>query len=157
MELSWKLRPSAGATSDPNIPSFLDCDLLGMDGKPLVGKCSTTTSTACRIDENCPAGELCIASDVADIELDWRVNAVAGHATFRCSDGNGRTAFELPTGTATITIAPRCPGDTPADPSTYAAPAPVQRTVVQGQTISIGAVELIIDVAGCTQQPCICQ
>jgi hypothetical protein len=155
VELSWKLRPVSGATTDPDIPSFLDCGLFGTDGLPLIGRCSTTGS-ACRIDSQCGAGETCLAREVSQIELDWDVGSTHGSTAFPCNDGNGRTAFVLATGTATIMVAPRCQDGLPADPRTYVAPAPVQYTVELGQTISVGAIELILDVSSCSQQRCVC-
>ena len=40
---------------------------------------------------------------------------------------------------------------------TYTAPAPEQRNVIVGNTISLGGVELLLEVSSCQQRPCICQ
>ena len=76
------------------------------------------------------------------------------------------TGFALPEGTASLSITPECPdpnhpgGNLPADLRTYVAPAPVIRQVKRGDTITLGAVELVIKVSnpcGLTaDQPCIC-
>jgi hypothetical protein len=55
-----------------------------------------------------------------------------------------------------LSVSPICAGG-PAAPDTYTAPAPVQRTVNVGDTVSLGAVELILQVSSCELQPCICQ
>ena len=36
------------------------------------------------------------------------------------------------------------------------APAPERRMVIAGDTVSLGAVELVLQVSSCNQQPCIC-
>ena len=45
--------------------------------------------------------------------------------------------------------------------TTYIAPAPEQRAVIVGNTVSLGAVELIVEMSSCGDRPgeqaCICQ
>lgn len=133
VELSWKLRPASGATSDPNVPGFLDCGILDNNGQRLPG-----------------------TGPVAFVELDWQVGASTGHAQWKCSDGHGVTGFELPAGTAILSTRPLCGTNDPASPDEYTAPAPEQRSVFVGDTVSLGGVELVVQVDSCTQQACIC-
>lgn len=97
---------------------------------------------------------------VTQIRLDWQVGAKTGFAQWRCTDYHGITSFDLPKGTALLSVRPICAsGD--ALPSTYIAPTPEQRTVIVGNTVSLGAVELIVETSNCGDQPdeqaCICQ
>ena len=136
MDLSWKLRPQSGATTDPNVPSpFVDCGLEGNDGTALAGP-------------------------IEWIELDWTVGAVAGHQTFCCYREHGVTTFDLPEGTASLSVVPLCSDGSTALLGTYVAPAPELRAVTVGATIALGAVELIVDVApdqaSCSTMPCVC-
>ena len=93
---------------------------------------------------------------VTQIRLDWQVGAETGFASWTCTDYHGVTGFDLPKGTALLSVRPVCAaGD--ALTSTYIAPAPEQRAVIVGNTISLGAVELIVEASSCGEQPCICQ
>jgi hypothetical protein len=136
VELSWQLRPSSGATAaDPSIPSFLDCSISDMSGHAIAS-----------------------THPVELIELDWQVGAKMGHSDFKCSDNHGVTGFDLPPGVATLSVVPLCGRGDPAESGTYTAPAPEQRSVIAGDTISLGAVELIVEVSACSaSHPCICQ
>ncbi|MEO8844967.1 MAG: hypothetical protein ABI591_15235 [Kofleriaceae bacterium] len=93
---------------------------------------------------------------VTQIRLDWQVGAETGFAAWRCTDYHGITSFDLPKGTALLSVRPICESGE-ALTSTYIAPAPEQRSVIVGNTISLGAVELIVQVTRCDVQPCICQ
>lgn len=93
---------------------------------------------------------------VTQIRLDWEmVGGGSGSAAWRCDDNHGVTGFDLPEGAALLSITPECVGG-PANPATYIAPAPEQRQVILGDTVSLGAVELVLQVSYCGQQPCIC-
>jgi hypothetical protein len=92
---------------------------------------------------------------VTGIRLDWQVGADHAFAVFDCGAGHGVTRFEVPPGDALLSVSPVCAAG-PADTSTYTAPAPEQRAVTVGNTVSLGAVELILEVASCDIQPCIC-
>jgi hypothetical protein len=100
---------------------------------------------------------------VTRIRLDWQVGEETGFDTWACTDYHGVTHFDLPKGTALLSVRPECAnGD--ALTSTYIAPAPEQRAVIVGNTISLGAVVLIVQIGDdnlgdnrCTEQPCICQ
>lgn len=93
---------------------------------------------------------------VTRIRLDWEVvGRGSGFASWRCGDNHGVTGFDLPEGEALLLVTPEC-AEGPADPATYTAPAPEQRHVILGDTVSLGAVELVLKVSYCGQQPCIC-
>ena len=96
---------------------------------------------------------------VTEIQLDWEIQDGSGRAgsqSWRCDDNHGVTGFDLPEGDALLFVTPRCAGG-PADTAAYTAPAPEQRTVIPGDTVSLGAVELVLQVSYCGQQPCICE
>ena len=93
---------------------------------------------------------------VTRIRLDWEVvGRGSGFASWRCDDNHGVTGFDLPAGEALLSITPECLEGS-ADAATYTAPAPEQRSVILGDTVSLGAVELVLQVSYCGQQPCIC-
>jgi hypothetical protein len=54
-------------------------------------------------------------------------------------------------------VSPLCSNGMVASASTYSAPAPEQRMVIKGKTISLFGVELLLEVSSCDLQPCICQ
>ncbi len=93
---------------------------------------------------------------VTRIRLDWEVGQTTGFATWKCTDYHGVTGFDLPAGTALLSVSPECASG-PATTTTYTAPAPEQRMVIVGNTISLGAVEMIVEASSCGAQPCICQ
>jgi hypothetical protein len=131
VELSWKLRPASSALSD----KFVDCDSgtdLGVGGK----------------------------RPVTAIRLHWRVDGQESSQAWRCQDNRGVTGFDLPEGTAQLWVTPEC-ADGPASPAAYITPAIVERAVTRGNTVSLGAVELVVEVSYCgpamgSTQPCIC-
>lgn len=92
---------------------------------------------------------------VTRIRLDWQVGADAGFATWPCKDNAGVTGFELPVGQALLSVTPEC-AEGAALPASYIAPAPERRAVILGDTVSLGAVELVVLVSYCDDQPCIC-
>jgi hypothetical protein len=93
---------------------------------------------------------------VTRIRLDWDVNGVLGSRSWRCDDNHGVTGFDLPEGEALLSIAPVC-AEGPASEATYTAPAPIMRRVIAGDTVTLGAVEIVLQVSYCGQQPCICE
>ena len=93
---------------------------------------------------------------VTRIRLDWEVGSRAGFATWLCTDNHGVTGFDLPEGPALLSVRPEC-AEGPALPSSYIAPAPERRNVILGDTVSLGAVELVVLVSYCGTQPCICE
>lgn len=126
VELSWRLRPAEGPLPDNPCSPFVCCDQVGSGTGP--------------IDQ---------------VRLDWQVGSAQGSTAWGCNLGDGVTGFDLPPGEALLTVSPVCTDGT-ADPATFAAPAPIARTVIAGGTISLGAVEIVLQVSSCTQQTCIC-
>lgn len=127
VELSWKLRPASSSLSD----KFVECDL-----------------------------EKYGAGSVTGIRLHWRVvgqdgGSIEGSQAWRCEFNHGVTGFDLPEGTADLWVTPDC-GPDEAAPGTYIAPARVQRDVIRGDTVSLGAIELVVSVSYCDLQSCIC-
>jgi len=96
---------------------------------------------------------------VTHIRLDWEVGDKQDFATWECDDNHGTTGFDLPEGNALLRVTPECAG-TQAVAASYIAPAAEQRRVIVGDTISLGAVEIIVVVTDCGDQsgdqPCIC-
>jgi hypothetical protein len=150
VELSWKLRPASSGLTE----KFVDC----VSEQPLPGTLDPTDTTRL---------------NVAMIRLHWEVEPKQGDApreegsqAWPCQDNQGVTGFALAEGSANLWVTPECEGGVEAAPDTYIAPARVQRTVIRGDTVSLGAVELVVSVSDCAGgpndvpgvpvQPCIC-
>ena len=103
---------------------------------------------------NCTSG-LDGTNPVTRIRLNWDVEGQLGSASWRCDDNHGVTGFDLPEGDALLSVTPECV-EGPANPAAFVAPPPEQRNVILGDTVSLGAVELVVEVSYCGQQPCIC-
>ena len=128
VELSWKLRPASSSLPD----KFVNCE-SGEEG----------------------------TQPVRRMRLDWTVTTeddrvVSGFDEWPCDDSHGVTGFDLPAGTALLSVTPICDVD-PALPGSYIAPAAEQRRVKLGDTVSLGAVELVVVVSYCPVQTCICE
>lgn len=93
---------------------------------------------------------------IASIRLDWIVEQQADHEQWPCNDSHGVTGFVLPAGSALFSVSPVCESGTPKATS-YIAPAVEQRNVILGDTVSLGAVELVVQVTDCAAQDCICE
>ena len=127
VELSWKLRPASSSLED----KFVECN-SGKDG----------------------------TNPVTRIRLEWVVNGDPGFEEWSCDDNHGVTGFALPPGSALFSVRPICGTEVIgryANPNSYIAPAAEQRNVILGDTVSLGAIELVVYVSYCDQQPCICQ
>lgn len=128
VELSWKLRPSSSALED----KFVGCDPKRDGTNPVI-----------------------------KMRLDWEVrddtDVWTGFRAWDCDDNHGVTGFELPAGEALLTVTPVCQDGAAAVRSSYIAPAAEQRRVIVGDTVSLGAVEIIVVVTDCPTQPCICE
>lgn len=96
------------------------------------------------------------AGAVTHIRLDWSVDGVSSFRQWPCEDDHGVTGFEIPEGKALLRVSPVCASGEAAA-GTYTAPAPEQRTVIAGNTVSLGGVELLLEVSSCGDQACICQ
>jgi hypothetical protein len=124
VELSWKLRPASGSLEN----KFVDCDFR-------------------------------VAYPVTKIRLHWAVDNGTGDSpgnegseAWSCQFNHGVTGFELAAGTANLWVTPECDNG-PARPEAYIAPAIVQRSVSRGDTVSLGAVELVVAVTDCKPPP----
>jgi hypothetical protein len=136
VELSWKLRPASSSLPD----KFVECDSNEPGTQP-----------------------------VRKMRLEWTVHTddnrdVSGSDAWPCDDSHGVTGFDLPAGTALLSVKPICdrrdvmpPMEFDALPSSYIAPAVEQRRVSLGETVSLGAVEVVVVVSYCDAQSCICE
>ena len=134
VELSWTLRPASSSLPD----KFIGCDTRDRSNGPLRGSNGEPLPPVTRI------------------RLDWEVGTRTGSESWRCSDNHGVTGFDLPEGDALLSVRPECT-EGPAFPDTYTAPAAELRHVILGNTMSLGAVELVLQVSYCGAQPCICE
>ena len=94
---------------------------------------------------------------IVAMRLVWQV--VGGDSNFEewpCGDSHGVTGFALPPGPTLFSVVPIC-GSGDADESSYIAPAPEQRNVILGDTVSLGAIELVVQVTDCDSTTCICE
>jgi hypothetical protein len=140
VDLSWRLKPQAGFSESSQISdSFVDCNQQGKlsdsMGNPILGT-GVVQLTAIRL-----------YWQVGD--LSGQLDASTPYEDFQCSTENGVTSFEIPPGNALLYVAPVCDsgsGSAEADSCTYTAPAPVERTMVAGQTVQLGALEIVLDV-----------
>jgi len=96
-------------------------------------------------------------AEISRIELAWDVGGMHGSSSWACGDDHGVTGFELPEGQALLSVSPICANGETAAPDTYTAPAPEARDVIAGNTISLGGVEMLLEVSSCNFQTCICQ
>lgn len=136
VELSWKLKAASGA-----LDNFVACDSSGR----------LYDSTGAHLPNT---------GNITNIRLHWESDDVPSFVDFTCSANHGVTTFILPPGEAFLWVSPVCEVTGDAEdhqPPAYTAPAPVQRSVTVGNTISLGAVELILQVSECNDQHCICQ
>ncbi len=93
---------------------------------------------------------------VTAMRLEWVVGGAEGFDEWPCGDSHGVTGFVLPPGEALLAVKPVC-ADGLALPASYIAPAAEQRRVNLGDTVSLGAVELVVNVSYCGEQFCICE
>jgi hypothetical protein len=131
VELSWKLRAAAGAAD-----VFVACTPEGV-----------LTDSSGRVLED---------GHLTDIRLEWQ-GSETGFLDFNCSTSHGVTTFIVPPGDTLLAVRPICEGGFEPDPSTFVAPASVQRSVIAGDTVSLGAVEIVVQVSQCLGQACVCQ
>ncbi len=131
VELSWKLRPTSSALED----KFVDCTSE---------KAGTGPVTAIRLDWS------------VEVVVDGQIEQQLDAEEWPCDDSHGVTGFVLPEGAALFSVSPVCEFG-PALASTFIAPAVEQRRVFVGDTVNLGAVELVVQVSDCSVQPCICQ
>lgn len=140
VELSWKLRPMSGTSEDPFVRVCHPDRTQGWDVAMI--RLSWTRSS----DGACP---------MPPCSKDWN-----------CDENHGATGFDLPEGIANLLVTPACSDGSLPAPDTYIAPAIVQRDVIRGETVSLGAVELVVATTKCKtaemgstnagDQSCIC-
>jgi hypothetical protein len=107
-------------------------------------------------DENaCSDQSCCQTSRVEQMRLLWDVGGITGSDSWRCEDNRAVTEFVLPPGEASLWVVPEC-ADGPAATELYEAPAPVVRTLIDGEVVSLNAVVVQVAVTDCGSQPCIC-
>jgi hypothetical protein len=104
---------------------------------------------------DCESGKVG-TNPIAAIRLEWTVEQQVDHEEWPCDDSHGVTGFVLPEGSALFSVSPVCEFG-PAIGTSYIAPAVEQRTVISGDTVSLGAVELVVQVTDCGVQECICE
>lgn len=132
---------------------------------PLLTSCTDVTGGAVELswllrpsdgNENaCSEQSCCETSRVAQMRLLWDVGGTTGSAEWACADNRAVTGFVLPPGEAALWVEPQCAGG-PAAAATYEAPAPVVRTLVDGEVVSLNAVVVQVQIASCESQACIC-
>jgi hypothetical protein len=96
---------------------------------------------------NCDTG-VAGANPVDRMRLDWVVGSNTGSDSWACTDYHGVTGFEVPAGSALLTITPVC-GSGDAPPITYTAPTPQERDVSVGNTVDLGAIEVFVEITQC--------
>jgi hypothetical protein len=137
-------------------PAVHGCDTVDGGAVELSWKLRPASSSLTSKFVDCDSG-LRPAGAVTRIRLHWSVDG-GDEVTksWACDANHGVTGFDLPAGTAQLWVTPDCEGG-PATPDTYISPAIVERNVIRGGTVSLGAVELVVVVSYCDRQPCICQ
>lgn len=106
----------------------------------------------------------CATANVNEMRLFWSVEGAdegsARYDTFPCDPPRAATRFEVPPGTASIWLVPICEDGTPAADDTYEAPAPIVRSVIDGEVVTLNALLLVVRTTDCGevgQEACICQ
>jgi hypothetical protein len=134
VELSWALRP----TSSGSNAKFADCT-----------------------EQDRPDPRWSISR----VRLHWQDGDTTCSHAWDCNDNHGATGFELPTGPANLWLTLECgmdphpalcADDQAASPDSYIAPAIVQRNVIRGETVTLGAVQLVVSIESCPLSPCVC-
>jgi hypothetical protein len=134
------------------------CDTVGGGAVELSWKLRPASGPLSDKFVDCASG---LTGPVTAIRLHWQVGDQPGSQAWACQNNHGVTGFDLPEGTAQLWVTPECGDGVPADPAAYISPAPIERAVTHGGTVSLGAVELIVVVSYCgppmgSTQPCIC-
>ena len=98
----------------------------------------------------------CEDARIAAMRLHWDVEGVTGSASWPCEDVRAITGFEVPPGRALLWLEPACVSGE-ADPASYEAPAPLERTITVGDVITLNAVVVSVQLSPCDEQPCVCR
>lgn len=98
----------------------------------------------------------CADGRVNRIRLWWDSGISTRYTAFPCRDNHGVTAFDLPTGAVALSVTPECDNGMSAILGTYVAPPPIVRDVAIGETVTLGAVLLVLQVDDCPPRSCVC-
>ncbi len=106
--------------------------------------------------EGCNANNEGGTHPIESIALDWDVDGAKGSFSWPCGNFTGATGFDVPPGQAALTVRPICTDAIPLDPASFIAPAPIVRDVAKADVVSLGVIEIVIQVSSCLEQPCVC-
>lgn len=99
----------------------------------------------------------CDEANVNEIQLWWDVDGRRRSVAFPCDDARGVTVFDLPPGEATLWLRPVCAGGIPLRDDSFRAPAPIVRTITEGEVVTLVTQVIEVKLTGCTADaPCIC-
>lgn len=105
----------------------------------------------------------CENARIAEVALRWDVEGVRSRSPqFPCDDARGVTLFNVPAGRVSLSLEAICDDGDTADEATYQVPAPIVRTITEGEVITLVTqileVNFTDDDADCTPEaPCICR
>lgn len=98
----------------------------------------------------------CADGRINRIRLWWDSGSSQRYTAFPCRDNHGVTAFDLPTGAVGLSVTPECDDGLSAAPGTFVAPPPIVRDVAIGETVTLDAVLLVLQVDDCATRSCVC-
>jgi hypothetical protein len=119
VEVAWVLRHSdntAGKCDDSHLPSQYRIDRIRLRVTP----------------EDDLGMDLCASADPP------------GTCEFSCEDGGGTTRFDIPEGTYYFDLVPLTADGSVIPASVVAVPAPLRRTIVEGDITDLGIWQLVI-------------
>ncbi len=105
----------------------------------------------------------CESARVGQVALRWDVEGVRGRSPkFPCEDARGVTVFNVDPGRVSLSLQLFCDDGPMADAGSYQAPAPIVRTITEGEVITLVTQILEVnfsdDDAACgAEAPCICR
>ena len=121
---------SHGCTNVTGGAVELSWSLLGTDGKQVT----------------------CNAAGIGRIRLVWQVGSTERVDSWPCMDNRAVTGFEIPQGDALFSVVPECVSGQAADLDFYQSPAPVARTVTEGDVVELHAI--VVQLPTCTGEIC---
>jgi hypothetical protein len=136
------------------LAALAGCDPVDGGAAELSWKLRPTSSAIEDKFVECDAKRLGTGPIVA-MQLVWQAGTRGGVEEWPCDDSHGVTGFSLPVGPTQFAVLPICDFG-PADGTSFIAPAVEERNVILGNTVSLGAVELIVHVTDCDVHTCIC-
>jgi hypothetical protein len=152
-----KSRSNRGVLGGVASAILIVCGCSGVDGGAVELSWKLRPASSALEDKfvDCKSGKVG-TNPIAAIRLEWTVEQQTDHEEWPCDDSHGVTGFVLPAGSALFSVSPVCEFG-PAIQTSYIAPAVEQRAVISGDTVSLGAVELVVQVTDCGVQDCICE